>query len=1568
MRVVVFGLSGGISSPDFQSHLEKLESNDVVVCEYGLLSRLQRTSKSASIRFQSVAVDLRYPFALVKSMGISLREDDDSFSCISQEILTSSWWDSLIALLMAENARCLLIEYDAEEGFSLSRFGLSNKEEIEILAKRAACLIGPRVFGSSARSLVRNIFLWARKKGKNETDDKIIRVRKVLNEAISPFFCKLTSRIVEKDAIKWTIHSCQMPYLQKEEYSGVCTEIRGALSAQKDGTDSSCVPIISNALMKLRRLFFVPLDREYPCSDSLSGRRTNEAVFGGILGSLYLRSSPAQPDIERAKYLLSRSGKLRELLVILVDRCGFEISVEAQKDLEKLLRQTDAKVPRKTAKRKKVAILAELPEAQLLVSILLNCLGIRNALMLAQKMKLFGTKPIEGDSMADYSSRLAVLWGQSQGVLSRFSNVNYATDVMKATDIDIVVLSQIDLGGLSHGVGIESADVVISIDEDWSGRNRFITDSMMRRILAKNSLSEIDTELIKLVCADSLEFNIYKDIENNFQPEEVDVYGRIMPCACSQKRNKTSINDNHVLLPKSALQSILEMRGERVAKVLSTVEPPPTFLGSNTPTTFLAKDKNQVEESTAKGDDLGLLLEGCLIKLEQMCFHVQTNMSLNLERIAPTCLSRAATVIRTSCAIMTRQDLFTAPVLMHLENPEFSSVDTAAPIRLSQLTESCVENTENNLSRTRRAVGPFAFLFYKNHSSAESDESDVLRRFNSYAEAYKDTQDRMLRRDGNQGKEPLVFFPPLFPLISHPPQRITFVASNKTKSDLPAVAEASKNELVGPLKRKADVPLSFDGQASSNGKRSRIESDQSRSCQKADFGIQVKCTVSTQPQGEKLGAEGAMHPLLDDDFGLIGNGVMLNLVESGRFSAHDAKDFGGNFTAYRNNNDDFVSDQIPSDREELGSLARQPTVTALDSVLLFVRKRPRRGGLLPIESLQALSRPGDRTTSLTGPSVARIPCTDDSAKKGKKNATQGPVQTIGTAFNRVSGTGPAAQNRTGLSFRDPRHRRGDFRHHLLQSYTKRHELSGLALVESISYKIGSLRVGSRIQDRLERLLWKSSVSSGSGPGIPIKSTVRLDTGDSSSRFIKIVQAASSGGRSGFQSWHTDQSSLQNTLILSRRVDFGPFQAGFLASPDGVIQPANVLSRVGVSLPMGVKIKHANIGASVDRAWAANDSNLLEEAAKRFGSNWKLVARVLSGLEGIAFLRLEEGEEQMIDSVLKSSVQCRTTWQLMLGSRPSLTREIFDSEKLFRVIFNKDTQEGMKLDGTSAKIFQKDGICVLHSLSTTPRDDENQLSCDSADVDMLEEKQGTGGIDSEDINDESQEMDKDGDSKKVTKANHEGMHTDTTKSEENSCSSFAAVFAASKKKIQMPIQIPGIVPGEPLGPPAPSHPSHMHSVQSSITAQWAQGRTEMWPLQILDLADKQRAHAAQQRLDPTASSSSRRQHPSNGASSAHHPHHPQYNYHHQQHRSASSHAAPHQARVPGPSYVPVQKSSAPTSGDTPRPIERPTLQQIPTKSIPAASKPGQTSAQIATKVAAPAVGSAPAPAPTTSPKN
>lgn len=1516
-------MSGGISNPDFENDLDGLDESDVVVCDYDLLSRIKNACQRGAINFASVVVDFRHPHALLGSMGVTLDvSSDDCSGLFPISIRSSNWWDDLIELAGNKTTRCLFIEFSGDDGLSLSKSGLTGKEQVEILAKRAACIIGLNGFKSSAHPITRQVICWARKKGKREVRDKFLRVRKVLSEAIAPLHCPIETPIVESSDVEWDLRCCQMPKPQRSEYERHCSEIRGVLSSRlydgvQTGADMySSISAVSSALVHLRRLLLYPKGCKMPhChairtleDDLPDGSRTSEDV-----PSLGCGRSPAQPDIEVMVSLLAHSAKLQELVSILLE-CGYEVAQEAKESLEALLSTSiDGNRNRDFGggRPKKVAILAVLPEVQFLVSSLLTCIGVQNEMFFSCQRKSSKVESRNTNLVGYIAPREAALWGNWQLVLSRFCNLGDTGVDNESRDVDVVVMSPLSLGSWNSGLGIEGADLVVSLDDDWSGRNNFIVDALARRFLARGTLFEKDVELIRLVCANTVESKIFENASEELVLQRLDINGHLaMPAVGSTMKEsqhseeaRSGFSDQF-----SPLNALLQMRGHLLSAVLVTADPVSAMFRSGSPVKFLPRLEAESVIPTPMDKESEAILVVDMMRRE----HSVSSLSLKLAgqngRKVPLA-SLTPLGLAVPKAFMTRRDLPMVPALLHLEalfkGPEAALEDTTALVHLSQLTESSFEKNGDGGSLLRTESNLSSLLFYNDDDTSPRGKEIDRRRCNAYTKVFNGSWDGISVRDGNQGSEPLVFFPPLFPLLLEASKRPRVDSkASRVHNELPATDEEHNYSDVVPKRKMQGVPA-FP-QHPPNGKRPRLLNDpspahdlsHSKQPQVEDGCLDTENSTAVNGEQTKDLSEPAKKNLtwndsvsvLDDDFGLIGSGEMVHPVESALFSAKNAKEFGA--SAKSHNEADFVSYHLPCDREESDALTRNQMDKGMNYMLLFVKKRRSSNhgrGLSAARPLTANSRLvsfAGNFVPAAGPFAGRD-INGDDPKKGKKSASQTSIQMATTAFTRVPGTIPQSH---------PRQRRGDFRHQVLNSYATRRGVSGLSMFESISYKIASIRVESRVLERMERLMWKSTMKSGSGPGLPMQLTDSERTslmGHGTSGCMRIVQLPQPGAHVGDLARtiaNAQRSLFQNSMVLPRRVDFGPFQTGFLASPTGMTQAANGVSRIGVSLPMGVKVTQATREQNV-LSWTPHDGKLLEEAAKRFGGNWKLLSHILTGLEGIVLFRWGQESNRIKPSMPRSSSQCRDSWQMLIRSQPSIASEILDSNTLYRNGLLNVDKSGVK-DQSEARF--KNGIAVLSNSSLYVQDGQLKADdpTDAANANSIDTKDEA----SRNQADESRDMDQDGAMTKGQPPQAEQRR------------SFPAINMAAKRKEVIQIPIPGVAAGDPPGHPVPSHPSHMHSVQASMTAQWAQGRTEMWPLQILDLADKQRAHVA------SSGSTSRRQQSTTSAEPAHHPHHPPHQpYHHHHHHRHLQHGPPTSQHLPParapPVYPSVQQNNA-----------------------------------------------------------
>jgi hypothetical protein len=282
-------------------------------------------------------------------------------------------------------------------------------------------------------------------------------------------------------------------------------------------------------------------------------------------------------------------------------------------------------------------------------------------------------------------------------------------------------------------------------------------------------------------------------------------------------------------------------------------------------------------------------------------------------------------------------------------------------------------------------------------------------------------------------------------------------------------------------------------------------------------------------------------------------------------------------------------------------------------------------------------------------------------------------------------------------------------------------------------------------------------------------------------------------------------------------------------------------KVGVSLPMGVKIPQAKIERLP--SWKPQEDKLLHVYALKFGMNWHLVARALTDLEA-DFLR---SIKSTVQPVKRSSKECKERWHFLATAKPELAIEAHNADL--------SAHKNARSISSSLKIPLDEKVVLLsmpklemmeeslafsshrQSLILPPPTTEKDKEVPEASIPPAETKQGE---------------------------------------------SFVAFRRAAAKRREAPLAMPGVVSGQKptLVPP---HPSHLQSLQ--VAAAGTGGR-EMWPLQILDLADKQRAAAAAARAPQNAPSSHLRTSPS---------------------ASPPRQSAAAQQFAPPPSNVPIQPS-------------------------------------------------------------
>jgi hypothetical protein len=1668
MRVLPFGLTSGISSPFPQKpDLGELGEGDVIVCEYSALPRLVGVLWKDISKFHSFVIDCRHPVALSASYQSELEQKVSppgqarkrEWNCPA-ELISAIWWGDVLKFLLEGDARRLLIEFAKTDALSLSTSGLGDRQQLSILAFRAAYIIGPKIFQSPEAPIQKRIASWARHSGKKSTADKFARVRNLLEDSTKAFRCDIPGFVSLEDLsassranLWWELHHCSLPPCQRSAYDQSCAEVRGALSSSLASTHNDgesvfhSLKAVSSALFRLRRqcihsnmrdIFTSSMmqNRLGPFCEALMDQSRGRMSTNGRTGLFdrKLVDSPSQPDSEIAFSILEGSAKLRELVSILKYECDYDLIGEEQ--LVSLLNSADREEPLKSSSKRKssgptkVAILAVLPEVQLLVSALLNSIGIKHDLLMratsGTRLSNGGRQSsdvgVEEDSETERNQTSALAWAEFQTVLSKF-NSDHSDEV---DSVDVVITSPGVIAGDSGGLGIEKADLVVCLDEDWSGRGELMMKYIAARWLARNKVISTDRcRLIRLVCENTIEDKILTNEDSSKDESDGDV--KSWPVDYS----------GHFLLPNSDTQAqvlyqlapavpssnvcafpglnFLKFRGDLLSEVLVSSKDLPPMFGSGAKIRFLPLSESTIisEESSARHDEDEKIAEVAFLR-----------DLLGRERIASLGLSAGGSnrqgieesvkaveltpffVLPPSpssfpAEMITRQDLPVVATRLYLERHAKLAVrnqlgigsgrvslallpgivgttaaaTSSAPIAAATAAISSSSDLADSWAKSGLSCKPDDFalrlLFYSESSSDPSNDDDghksvqskkvgsqrgnqgnsytgphpievsgaprTARRGNSYSKSFSAAREGNVFRDGNQGSEALVYFPPLFPnmlLCSMQAGRDTeaLLASKGA-----AIPEGSYDDPLDmsdlPFKRKElEAP---EGHGAPNSKRLRVQQPPIPSV--ASTGITVQAqgllpgalpaatqataaslahsnqSISTGPQNQVVAVpnaeirsdarraiedDGISSALfgVDEDYGLLGIGA-IPLPDDAALSAAHAFVGTSAFThPSLGVGHAFFDSANPCDAEEAEGVARQNRKISLKSMLLFVKKKPRGYAALPDKQGQLYRPPhglpgvdaawagahGLTPNALVSGggnhALAEMNGAGSVKKVKKKPPNQGVVPMPSSAFSRLpSAEGPQgrplAPMPSAVQFSMGK---DGFRHRLLSSFVSRQIGTGLTMFESSSFRVAAVHVQNRVVDRLTQRCWQSSSSYDAGSGLPLLVAKQLlGTGAAGKRgfldsdpnrwtsIVKRLKNSSETGDIAKSLSASQRLALRRSLVSPCRVDFGPFRGGFLAQPSGMTGISPPRPRLGVALPMGVKVPQTLREQSHD-AWTARDEQLLQDCAVRFGMNWMLVARALSGFEDAVMTAKVVNASETNNgarSIARSARQCRDRWQALARTQPSLANEVRKSERVLRERALLSPDQIRCEDGNACRmsgaVIKGSGQNTIHLLAKY-----------SLFVGAFEKSDLAGGISNsvakdaaeptiQNGNTEKEEpvvsMDIDGLSKNLevgptTCSNEQGLKVDGLKKQKRM---FTSISLAKTKKQIIPMTIPGVVAGSPPTL-VPSHPSHMQSVQESLSAQMSSGRTEMWPLQILDFADTQRAAATAAAQKPSSS--------------------------------------------------------------------------------------------------------------------
>ena len=577
--------------------------------------------------------------------------------CIPHELTDISWWRQFHSLHCFEKSKFLLIE---TSGYSTAKTSphdydndtIDKNQKIQILGMKLA-FINQQIFFSKLLTPESNACQWASKscsddsqKESNTSVDGLL-MKSIISQTY--FFegalCSQNKNQREISSRHWNIKLCTLPNVQKRLYDESCFHLRGMLSslgkAKHDENKSSenfllctdCRSLLrsTRALMRLRRLCLCSNMHEilsFP-KEAQKVKNLNRATKTKLNdeSASFLKllcGSPSQPNVDFAAYVLDRSAKLRELYKFLTDECGYKNRHNHPSlNSQEVIHFDDEKI----LDKKKVLILATLPEAQVLVSKFLNSVGFAHELLMThsylpskQNINQYSTVKISNgcsykaikqhmhDRANDVPESFFMSWIQSQQSISRYSTkcIDDSNKFISTDSCNILVSSPESFDSSSGGLIPSSADIVISLDEDWSGKGNLLLDSIASKIYVhKECSSKSSPTFIKFITEGTCEqtfFATYSTDDNQNQSihnipvkllNEIKIYGckndtkqddsvqRLQPSTSNKEFDKCS-NLSHLG------QNIFRFHDSSLSSILQTNELLPDELQSGKKSKFLS--------------------------------------------------------------------------------------------------------------------------------------------------------------------------------------------------------------------------------------------------------------------------------------------------------------------------------------------------------------------------------------------------------------------------------------------------------------------------------------------------------------------------------------------------------------------------------------------------------------------------------------------------------------------------------------------------------------------------------------------------------------------------------------------------------------------------------------------------------------------------------------------------------------------------------------------------------------------------------------------------------------------
>lgn len=1415
LNINIFGCKGWSFNGEDED-VFALRTSDILICDYAsLLDLLGRhlPHKKDSSPFSSLILDLRHPAA------------DGCHTDTTSEVESVKWWKTLnkFALRFSGMKRLVIEHFDLPQNKFLPveiSSDTKDRHVDEILAMKVAFAYNPSVFFSEHATIGKRVVKWVKSQGasdyiggekcfpdqltlSNDGFSPSLTHRSILQASLRSIYESAVQSVDEGSALEdddtahalsWEIRMCSLTPLQIVSYEKCCLGVLGSVTHRDDASDS--LQAIAESMIKLRKVcFHSNLDEVISYLLTPIRQKMSYICAKGVMGSSLLAgtSSFSEPNIEAAKAVVEKSAKMKELLAVLTNECGCDVAHEIVRGPSESTKILSATL--QPQQKRRVLILATLVEAQLLTSFLLSSIGLRHELLVS------GT--LSGD--VTLNSRIGAenvaAWAWSQTVLSRFNNDDASEVDADYQSCDIVIASPSSVSSQSSGISAVSADVIVSIDEDWSGREALHVVSILKKIRRNESSSDAisSCKFIKIVCQDTCEDSVLCrgntiTVDATADETKSDVKEprkrskgkrKFSRERQSSRASKATQDDTEGVIEMNGFSNsvnsqtlfcpiVLKWEGEALANRGGYLVPSEKLLlGSNVLryknkplSVFLGESGSRSSESgpvfmaTDKYDGHDRSFGWALFNAEHRASSLTTMMyrssafSNRVIEMKPITLDPYKAVLGVhNRRMLGRQIVSAAPVRHYVESfgrtssatydvsnfllcdqgDEQTAIDgTVASIDAVVGDATCcdidlgVEGTANEsetsllvydlpLSKSdlldlivgkKRKEGDVEYVLEgkrKRHGGLQmshsirndyplrqsSSATDLARSGFSLCFAASKNTSSSIVRDGNQGGEPLVYFP----------------------SFLPSLLQIIQNVVHYPTSPQSGTKRKSTGEDSGVSEKRRKSITLSENHYSSD--------MSALP--DHFGYSGAAGSALIDEF--IEYDLLASNTETNPYSFWNGTRSSGSAET------DFTKTLISFDIDRAASCQRWPSV---DAMIVVTQKESNNNDT---------SEAGSFSTSV-GAMTQNKP-----AKKNKHHKRSSSVQD------------PSTTTYFGKGF-------------LLDR--------SLAVREGVKISVASSLLGSvRLRFRLNDLVSDSFI-------------VHLP------RSMNHFHSSSSG------------------------VKFGPFQSGTVARHNVSRLAQRDRNRSGVSLPMGVKRPRLakKLSSSLEETseqWTDIEDILLKESVARYGMNWELASQSVSvdGASMPSFLskKSTSGKCRILKS-RRSPTQCRHRWESLMH-RGSTNLNISNS---FVTSSSHSTKEVRRFQNESED--QDKEFLVYDASSSTSHLKHQRRDDQSNSMHWIGHPASSP--------DEST----DNDDKQLIMARIKRLKE------------------TSKKRHGLPITIPGskTTGDNTTVQLVPVHASHADSVQAA-RASWtssvngiAPPRNDMWPMEILDYA-KQRAAAA-----------------------------------------------------------------------------------------------------------------------------